>query len=189
MLLLATGSACRQPEPPAAPRLPGRTGAPAAGAEVRSVLEARSIRVQDGDSFIARTSDGKSLTIRLSGIDAPERSQPLADRARENLQFLLEDRPLQVRVSKYDTYDRAVAQVFSLGDGAPVDVGLAQLQGGLAWFFRRYRNDLPAESQDSYARAEQAARTARRGMWQSGEAEPPWEFRQRRQPHNRSASP
>jgi len=192
LLLLAMLSACHQVDSPTAPRSPERSGGRVERGERRAVLEARSVRVQDGDSFIARTENGDFLTIRLSGVDAPERNQPFADHSRESLRFLLEHRRLQIRIAKYDAYDRAVAQVFSLGDGAPVDVGLVQLENGLAWFFRRYREDLPPQSRDPYALAEQAARAARRGLWQLDRAEPPWEFRQgqqRQQPGSRGAGP
>lgn len=172
---------CHQADSPPAERSRERTGSASPRNADQAVLQARSIRVQDGDSFTARTADGRSLTIRLSGIDAPERSQPLADQSRDNLQRMLAQRDLQVRIAKYDAYDRAVAQVFSSSDGVPIDVGLAQVEGGMAWFFRRYHQDLPVSSREPYDRAEQAARTQRRGLWQSGTAEPPWDFRRRQQ--------
>jgi endonuclease YncB( thermonuclease family) len=187
--LLAVLAACQRVESPPAPRPTERSAAARApGTTTGLVVKARSIRVQDGDSFVARLEDGSSRTIRLSGIDAPERSQALADPSRRNLQRLLEDRELRVHVAKKDPYDRWVAQVFVSDGGTAVDVGLEQIESGLAWFYRHYRTDLPPESRERYAQAEQAARSASRGLWQAGRPEPPWEFR-RRQPASSLAPP
>ena len=101
------------------------------------------------------------MTIRLSGIDAPEQAQPFASVSRRNLLRLLGDHALEVRVAKYDQYGRAVAQVFVSADDGPVDVGLQQLQAGLAWFYYRYRDDLPASAREPYAAVAEAARRAR----------------------------
>ena len=171
------------PVEPTAGRSPGhpRQGH-AAGDGAAQVLQARSIQVQDGDSFIVRTSSGSRRTIRLSGIDAPERSQPDADRSRQSLSRLLDGRDLEVHVAKTDPYGRAVAQVFTAGaDGKPLDVGLAQIDAGMAWFFRRYQGDLPRAFRERYADAERGARKASRGLWQAADPEPPWDFRRRLQ--------
>jgi endonuclease YncB( thermonuclease family) len=184
LALLALLAGCHQVDSPSAPRSPDRSNRTGAGSAL--VLKAHSIRVQDGDSFVARLEDGNTRTIRLSGIDAPERSQALADRSRQNLQRLLEHRELRVDVAKQDAYGRSVAQVFTSGEGAVVDVGLAQLESGLAWFYARYRNDLPPESRGRYAQAEQAARAAARGIWQADKPQAPWDFRRRQQPEQRS---
>jgi endonuclease YncB( thermonuclease family) len=173
--LLLVLAACSPQGSPPAPRPPLRSGEAAAG----SVVQARSIRVQDGDSFVARLDDGRRMTIRLSGIDAPERTQPFASVSRRNLLRLLDDRALEVRIAKYDQYGRAVAQVFVSAEDGPVDVGLQQLQAGLAWFYSRYRNDLPASSREPYAAVAEAARRAAHGLWQAPQAQPPWEFRRR----------
>lgn len=180
--LLLVLAACSPGESPPAPRPSLRGGNAIAGAG--AVLQARSIRVQDGDSFIARLDDGRRTTIRLSGIDAPEQSQPYARQSRQALRRLLDDRVLQVHVAKSDQYGRAVAQVFVAGETGTVDVGLAQVQAGMAWFYRRYRDDLPAASREPYGQAEEAARRLARGLWQAGKAQPPWEFRR----HGRDAA-
>ena len=180
LVLLVLAACSPQEKSPPAPRPPLRSGESVdAGPATGKLLAARSIRVQDGDSFIARLDDGRRLTIRLSGIDAPERTQPFASGSRRNLARLLDGRPLQVGIAKYDQYGRAVAQVFATGANGPVDAGLAQLQDGMAWFYRRYRGDLPAGAREPYAAAEQVARTAGRGLWGTPEARPPWEFRRR----------
>jgi endonuclease YncB( thermonuclease family) len=170
---------CQPADSPSPPHRPQRTiEAPQPG-KFGTVLKARAVRVQDGDSFVARLDDGSSRTIRLSGIDAPERSQQDGDESQQNLRRLLENRDLQVRVAKEDPYGRAVAQVFVDRSGAPVDVGLSQVADGMAWFYRRYRQDLPSAAVDRYAEAEAAAKKQKKGLWHAANPEPPWDFRRR----------
>jgi endonuclease YncB( thermonuclease family) len=182
--LLAAGllvlAACGPQQAPPAPRPSLRDGPAAnAGRPPEAQQAARSIRVQDGDSFVARLGDGRRMTIRLSGIDAPEQSQPFASVSRRHLLELIEGRDLQLRVAKHDQYGRAVAQVFVMQADGPLDAGLAQLQAGLAWYYRHYRDDLPAAAREPYAAAEEAARRAHRGLWQATAPQPPWEYRRR----------
>lgn len=191
LLLAVVLGGCHQQASPPAPRAPVPSGkaadAGAARAANSRLLTAKAFRIQDGDSFIARLQDGSRLTVRLSGIDAPERSQPHADQSRQNLQRLLEGRDLQIHVAKKDQYGRAVAQVFAQSDAADIDVAIAQLERGLAWFYHYHRKDLPAQSREVYAKAEETARRARLGLWQSQDAQPPWEFRSSRRADPASA--
>lgn len=183
-LLFALGlslAGCQPGDSPTAPGAPTRPGPGRDGSHAATeVLQARSIQVQDGDSFIVRTAGGSRRTIRLSGIDAPEQHQPHADQSRRHLRHLLDGRDLDLHVAKTDPYGRAIAQAFFRGAGGePVDVGLAQIEAGMAWYFRRYRRDLPAGSRQRYADAERSAKTASKGLWQAGEPVPPWDFRRR----------
>jgi endonuclease YncB( thermonuclease family) len=155
----ATDTAAGRPRPPAA-------------------FEGVSLDVQDGDSFVAMRDDGTRLRVRINGIDAPERGQPFADRSRQHLRGLLRDTRIRVEAVKLDRFDRVVARVWRLQPaGAPQDVGLAQIDAGLAWHFTRYRADQTAEQTAAYARAERAARQARVGLWLDEAPQPPWAFR------------
>lgn len=143
-------------------------------------LEGIAVDVADGDSFVFRGGDGQRVRIRLSGIDAPERDQPWADRSRRHLRDLLDDARLRLEPVKRDPYDRLVARVtVRRGETGDDDVALAQLRAGLAWHFTRYRDDQSAADFALYARAERDARAARIGLWRDGSPEPPWAFRQR----------
>ena len=173
--LLAVLAACSPQQSPPAPRPSLRGGDVAPDALPR----ARSIRVQDGDSFVARLGDGGRITIRLSGIDAPEQAQPFAGVSRRHLAGLIEGRDLRLHIAKHDQYGRAVAQVFVVHADGPVDAGLAQLQAGMAWYYRRFRDDLPAVAREPYAAAEEAARRAGQGLWKAPRPQPPWEYRRR----------
>lgn len=140
--------------------------------------------VFDGDSFNLSAANGKTVRVRLAGIDAPERSQPFSNKAKESLSSLLASGEITLEPLKVDKYERWIANVRVNGN----DVGLTQLHRGYAWFFVRYRQDLSNAMQTQYANAERDARDARVGLWAGLNAkgnpglypEPPWEFRQKK---------
>lgn len=158
-------------------RRAGRVAAPTSGRVLQSPapFEARSIAIDDGDSFVVRRADGTKLRIRLAGIDAPEKSQPWANVAREKLAALLDKRALSISALKIDPWGRLVALVDIDGE----DVALAMLDAGLAWHYTRYDRDLPAALRERYARAATRARREHLGLWRAARPEPPWEFRRR----------
>jgi len=78
--------------------------------------------------------------------------------------------------SKINRYGRGVCRV--LVDGA--DAGLEQVRAGLAWFFRRYAKELPADRRQQYADMEAQAQAERRGLWADAEPVAPWDWRSTR---------
>src|SRR5262245_52485059 len=47
----------------------------------------------------------------------------------------------------------------------------------MAWYFRRYADDVPADKRPTYERAEADAREDHRGLWSQRNPLPQWEFR------------
>ncbi|MFP5406799.1 MAG: thermonuclease family protein [Gammaproteobacteria bacterium] len=153
----------------------GRHDRGARAFEPAESFEARSIAISDGDSFEVRRLDGRRVRIRLAGIDAPEKSQPWANVARDRLGALLRGRTLSVAAVKTDRWGRLVAFVDAEGE----DVALTMLDAGLAWHYPRYDHELPPALRERYARAAAHAREERVGLWRAANPEPPWEFRRR----------
>lgn len=137
--------------------------------------------VLDGEVTVTRVSDGDSLRsgrlkIRLHGIDAPELKQtctdptgaawPCGHAARDAMRKLATKRPLQCDLMDVDRYGRLIMRCRA-GD---TDIAKHLVASGLALAYRRYSED--------YVAAEQAARAARRGLWQ-GDFEAPWDWRRR----------
>jgi len=60
-----------------------------------------------------------------------------------------------------------------------VDIGLAQVRAGMAWWYRRYAKEQTAEDRERYEAAENEARKAGVGLWSEPDAVPPWEWRRR----------
>lgn len=153
----------------------GSAGAAAPAPLGADWYDARPVIVQDGDSFVARHPDGRQVTIRVAGIDAPERSQPHADEARRALRALLDRPGLRIRAGKVDRYGREVSEVSAGGS----DVGLELIEAGHAWHFARYAREQRPEQRGAYAAAEQRARSAHRGLWQDPQPLAPWLFREK----------
>jgi endonuclease YncB( thermonuclease family) len=57
------------------------------------------------------------------------------------------------------------------------DVGLAQLDAGLAWWFRKYAHEQHPQDRIDYEAAEDRAAADRVGLWQDKDPVPPWEWR------------
>lgn len=148
-------------------------------------FEALVLRVQDGDSLLVRRlGQTRSERLRISGIDAPERRQPYGDAARVALAALVDGARIRVLPAKKDRYGRLVAAL-SLDER---DIGLEMIEGGHAWYFRRYRRDLPAALRKPYERAEARAREAGIGLWRDPAAQAPWHYRSRQRDHRREAA-
>ena len=138
-------------------------------------LPATLVRVVDGDTMDVSLASGP-ITIRLHGIDAPERDQPLGPTATKALRSLVEGQPLEIEpIEQSDAYGRMVAKVFV--DGA--DVNAHMVETGYAWAYRRYLRREPGD--ETYCRLEAGARAAGRGLWVGSpeQWDSPWNHRAR----------
>ena len=61
--------------------------------------------------------------------------------------------------------------------GKTLDVGLAPITTGMAWWYRKYAYEQSVEESGCYEFAEQEARGKRVGLWRDTNPIPPWEFR------------
>ena len=57
------------------------------------------------------------------------------------------------------------------------DVGLAQLDAGLVWWYRKYANEQPPMERLEYEMAETKTAVDRKGLWSDPNPIPPWEWR------------
>lgn len=128
------------------------------------------VRVKDGDTVRVRTA-GRDIDVRLVDIDAPEKKQPYGAQARRRVQELVDGVEVTVRIVGRDKYGRSLGYI-DLPDGRVLNRLL--VQEGWAWRFDRYCNDA------ELLRLQQAARSARRGLWADTAPIPPWEFRHAR---------
>jgi endonuclease YncB( thermonuclease family) len=131
-------------------------------------FQGKVIGVADGDT-ITVLNERRPETIRLNGIDAPEKGQAFGARAKQFTAHLAFGQLVQVIVRDQDRYGRTVADV-RLPDGWRLNHEI--VRGGYAWWFRRYSSDASLEA------AESEARTARRGLWADARPIAPWEWRQ-----------
>jgi len=138
-------------------------------------LTGKVIRVGDGDTITVLDAGNKQTKIRVMGIDAPEKGQPFGNASRESLASMVAGRNVTVEWHKRDRYDRLVGQVFADSH----DVGLVQIERGMAWHYKAYAREQRPEDAQAYAHAEVEAKAARRGLWADPKPVPPWEWRRK----------
>lgn len=140
--------------------------------EVRAAsFYGKVIQVDDGDAITVFNLN-RGVKVRLLGIDAPEAGQPFADIAREHLKNLVIDKMVTVEYSSLGTHSSVVGKVIL--DGA--DICAQMIRDGAAWFDVNNNSRLSDTEREVYTQSELAARTEKRGIWQSGDAVAPWEF-------------
>jgi endonuclease YncB( thermonuclease family) len=137
------------------------------------VLHGRVVKVSDGDSVVVLDASLVQHTVRLVGIDAPEKKQAFGWRAKYTLGLRVFGQPVRVDVMKKDRYGRLLGQVW-LGEQ---DINLAQIETGMAWHYAEYARDQRPADRLLYATAQEDARQARRGLWQDPNPIAPWQFR------------
>jgi micrococcal nuclease len=123
-------------------------------------------RVADGDTLTVITPNQTKLCIRMFGIDAPETSkgtkfpgQPYGPEAEAYLKQLVEGKRVTVEIYQVDRYKRLLSTIFLDGK----DINLAMIEAGLAEVYRGPESGNPYKPQ--YQAAEEAARSATKGMW------------------------
>ena len=80
-----------------------------------------------------------------------------------------------VESHKTDRYGRKVGTVFVDGH----DVGLLQLERGIAWHYKAYEREQSPEDRARYAAAEADAREAKMGLWRDARPVAPWVWRRK----------
>jgi endonuclease YncB( thermonuclease family) len=124
------------------------------------------LRIVDGDSLIV-VFQGKQTRVRLKEIDAPELKQPFGQRSRRSLAQICEEKLARVSWTEKDRNGRTLGRVWCGG----IDANAEQVRRGMAWVFDRYVND------PSLYPLQDAARSARLGLWADAAPVPPWEWR------------
>jgi endonuclease YncB( thermonuclease family) len=148
------------------------------------VIQGRVVGIADGDTLTVLDAKNVQHRIRLSEIDAPEKGQPHGETSRQNLARLAFDRSVRAECPKEDRFGRRVCRLSVAGR----DVGLAQLDAGLAWWFRRYAQEQPPQERAECESAEDRARADGAGLWRDPQPVPPWEWR-RGQTSDRERTP
>jgi endonuclease YncB( thermonuclease family) len=148
-------------------------GRPAIAAPAAS-YRATVLSVGDGDTLRVQAG-GRTITIRLACIDAPETAQsPWGQQSRAYLmQRLPRGREVSILHHTTDRYGRTVAEVIS-----DININLVMVEDGQAFAYRRYLSGCDAKE---YLDAEYRASRHRYGVWQvEGGITRPWDFRRGR---------
>ena len=142
-------------------------------------------RVKDGDTLLMCDQ----RTIRLPGIDAPEKKQAFGPEAKAYLTRLVSSRDVQLTCFGRDIHKRDLCWAsVSLSSGVQLDLGREMVGMGLAFHYREFTqpSDFPAAWRPQGAKyrkrlveAEKFAQQQQRGIWgifPDGGVRP-WEYR------------
>ena len=143
----------------------------------------RVVKVADGDTITVLDATNTQQRVRLKGIDAPESHQDFGTKSKQSLSSLIFGREVTVAYDKTDQYGRLLGKVML--DGR--DINLEQVKAGMAWHYREYDREQTPEDRELYARAENEARAARRGLWVDASPIAPSEFRKEQREERKAA--
>lgn len=134
--------------------------------------------VYDGDTL--RVTDGsQEIKIRLCGIDAPEKAQPMGVESRDHLRALIDrgDGSLVVVPVEKDRYGRMVAEIFvpMAGMEEEIHINSQMVLDGMAYQYARYSGGCPNGM--LLAGAEDRAKAQSVGVWAKAGAVKPWDWR------------
>jgi len=122
--------------------------------DAKSTVETHYVtRVIDGDTIEIETGQ----SVRLKGINTPEKSMPQHQEAKELLEKLILNKTIQIENYGNDKYGRMLGQIFL--DSQNINVKI--LQEGLATLYY-YEHD---KHYEKLKQAEEFARLNERGLW------------------------
>ena len=124
------------------------------------------VAIADGDT-VTVLYENQQHKIRLSGIDAPESRQAFGDKSKKALADKVFGKEVKVEWSAQDKYHRILGEIY-LGERR---ISEEMISDGLAWHYKQYSKD------QNLAKAELAAKQAKKGLWADANPTPPWDFR------------
>ncbi|MCD9015200.1 thermonuclease family protein [Parachryseolinea silvisoli] len=130
-------------------------------------LTGNVVSIADGDTFTLLTSENEQIRIRLHGIDCPEKKQDFGAKAKQFLSDMIFQKSVNVREMDVDRYGRTIGMVTIDG----INVNEALLKAGLAWHYKKY------DQNPTWARLDEEASQAKRGLWSQPSSIAPWEYR------------
>lgn len=131
------------------------------------------VKVTDGDTINVLESGNILHKVRLTGIDAPEKSQPYGRKSQEYLADMVAGKQVLVESDKRDRYGRDLGKIILDGK----DINLEQVKAGMAWWYRYYKKQQSQADQVAYEAAEDFAKTERLGLWADPSPINPYEWR------------
>jgi len=167
--IIGFSAACSRTTTPA----PQTRQRPPASTSDHQILKGRVVRIADGDTVTMLDETRVQYRIRLQGIDAPESHQAFGAKSKQSLSGMIFDKDVTADCGKTDQYSRQVCKIMLDGQ----DINLEQIKAGMAWHYKEYEREQSAEDRESYARAEDEARAAHRGLWMDSNPTEPSEFR------------
>jgi len=144
-------------------------------------FNAKVLRIIDGDTVHVKDNmANKIYKVRLLGIDAPEKNQNYGKQSASFLKEIIEEKyikiistPTKNNTYTVDRYNRVLGKIIFENQ----DINHLMIEKGMAWHYKKYKNNQPIEDQQSYNEAEISARKNNIGLWSTNNPMPPWSWR------------
>jgi endonuclease YncB( thermonuclease family) len=131
-------------------------------------LQGTITRIKDGDTYVLTDSIKHGTTIRLAGVDCPEKKQEYGDSAAIFSTRAILNKEVLVYIDRIDMYGRTVGFIIY---GKNKSLSRELLKQGLAWHYKKY-------NKSSYlASLERTAKKNKKGLWKSSNPINPEVFR------------
>lgn len=138
-----------------------------------ATLVGHVVGVTDGDTITLLDATKNQYKIRLAGIDAPEKKQAFGQASKKSLSDLVFNKVVSITYDKQDRYGRTIGKVMVNGK----DANLEQVKRGMAWFYKKYQNEMELDDRLDYLHAQESAEASRVGLWIEDDVIAPWDFR------------
>lgn len=132
-----------------------------------TTVKGKVVAVKDGDTIVI-LKNKTEYTIRLSGIDCPEKKQAFGMKAKQFASDLAFGKTVTAKIYSKDRYKRSIADIV-LPNGKILNYELVRV--GLAWHYTQYSKDT------KLAELERQARKQKVGLWVDKDPVAPWKFR------------
>lgn len=151
----------------------------AAVSQPNNEFTARVVKIVSGDTIEVLTDDGKTLRVRLNGIDSPEFDQPFGSDATEYLSNTIDGAMVVILDHGQDIHGRTIGDVFTdaefNAEGHLVSgtlVNLELVKNGLAW-----HEVTSSRDREDLEHWQQSAQEQKVGLWGGHQKPiPPWEW-------------
>lgn len=144
-------------------------------------ISAYVVSVRDGESLLLADVNRQQIKVRLLGVAAPRRTQSFGEASRTHLANLTLNKNVRFESTQRKQGDILVGKLLVQPPDCrtcepTLDVGIAQIASGMAWFAKPAANDVPSEDRARYEHAEFEAKIRRTGLWQDKNPLPPWQW-------------
>ncbi len=138
-------------------------------------ISGKAIKVLAGGLIVFQDEAKKKYTVRLEGIDAPEKGQEFGQRASQKLDSLLSlsDHQVEIVYEHKDRNGHLIAKVYPYPkEEQTVSYNKILVETGYAWAYRKYSMH--------YVNDEEVARKQKKGLWAKSDAMAPWDWRKQK---------
>lgn len=139
------------------------------------------ISVRDGETLMLVDANRQQIKVRLLGVAAPRRTQSFGEASRIHLANLTLNKDVRFESAQRKEGDFLLGKLLVQPPDCrtcvlTLDVGMAQITAGMAWFATTTANALLPEDKAGYEHAEFTAKIRRYGLWRDKNPLPPWQW-------------